>query len=128
MKDYFDLKNPISINGKKVTKLEYDTSAITCDAYIDADAAATAKMAARNMTALTTMEFNPALHLYVGIEAIKAVNPEIDTMDLERLKGFDLVQVTRIGRAFITGQGQDSTPEDSDPASENTQESTTQAS
>lgn len=41
-----------------------------------------------------------ALHLYLGMFAVIAVNPSIDISDLERIKGFDVLKLTDIGMLF----------------------------
>ena len=75
------------------------------------------------------MEQDGNLHLYLGMEAIIAVNPDIDIADLERIKGFDLVQITRIGRNFISGNAEEtSNQKDLGKESEVIPESITQES
>ena len=61
---------------------------------------------------------------------IIAVNPEIDMSDLERVHGYDVMQIMRIGRDFISGRSEEpssqnssgeqseTTPEPSTPQSE----------
>ena len=51
---------------------------------------------------MSIMELDSALHMYLGMMAIIAVNPEIDVQDLERVKGMDVVKIVRIGRNFIS--------------------------
>lgn len=120
------LKNPIMINGKEVKELTYNTSEITVGQFCEAEQYQFA--AAGNKPTLTTYEFNNGLHLYLGMMAIIAVNPEIDVRDLERIKGYDMIQMAMIGRNFIlTGAGGASDPSSSGDASETTPEHLTQA-
>lgn len=120
------LKNPIMINGKEVKELTYNTSEITVGQFCEAEQYQFA--AAGNKPTLTTYEFNNGLHLYLGMMAIIAVNPEIDVRDLERIKGYDMIQMAMIGRNFIlTGAGGASDQNSSGDASETTPEHLTQA-
>ena len=71
-----------------------------------------------------------ALHLYLGMFAVIAVNPGIDIIDLERIKGFDVLKLTDIGMLFTyrrseatseqkpSAEPSESTAEHSTPASE----------
>lgn len=106
-----ELRNPILINEKEVRTLTYDFNEITCADYTAAfnEAGNRALIAAKNNKPTgTIMEQDGNVHLYLGMHAIIAVNKEIDLMDLERIKGYDLVQITKIGRNFITGKVEDS--------------------
>lgn len=120
------LKNPIMINGKEVKELTYNTAEITVGQFCEAEQYQFA--AAGNKPTLTTYEFNTGLHLYLGMMAIIAVNPEIDVRDLERIKGYDMVQLAKIGRNFIlTGEGAELDQNSSGDASETMPEHTTPA-
>lgn len=127
-----ELRNPIKINEKEVKELTYDFNAITCDAFTAAfnEAGNRALLAAQNNKPTgIIMEQDGNVHLYLGMHAIIAVNPEIDLMDLERIRGYDLVQITKIGRNFITGRVEESSDQNSyEEQSEATPESTTQES
>lgn len=117
-----ELRKPILINGKEIKELTYDFDEISCEAYTKAFGASmsVALVSAQNgKPNANIMEQDGNLHLYLGMEAIIAVNPEIDIADLERMKGFDLVQVTRIGRNFISGNVEEtSSQNDSEKESE----------
>lgn len=94
------LDNPIKINGKEVSELTYDAQEITAEQF----SIACAKSAAVDKTRAVTLklkENDHALHLYLGMMAIIAVNPDIDVSDLERIKGFDVIDLTNIGTFFI---------------------------
>lgn len=120
------LKKPIMINGKEVKELSYNTDEITVGQFCEAEQYKFASSG--NKPVLTTYEFDSALHLYLGMMAIIAVNPHIDITDLERVKGYDMVNIARVGRNFIlTGAGGNSGQNSSGDTFENTQEPITPA-
>lgn len=94
------LDNPITINGAEVKELTYDPQEITAEQF----SMACAKSAALDKTKSFTFkakENDYSLHLYLGMMAVIAVNPAIDVSDLERIKGFDVLDLTNIGTFFI---------------------------
>jgi hypothetical protein len=94
------LDNPILINGKEVKELTYDPMEITAEMF----SIACAKSAAMDKSKTFTFKMKEndfALHLYLGMMAVIAVNPNIDLSDLERIKGFDVLDLTNIGSFFI---------------------------
>lgn len=101
-KNILALDTPIKINGKDVSELSYDGQEITVDLYMTACAKAAAATAAGGAGAATMKikEVDYNLHLYIGMAAIIAVNPEIDWADLERIKGFDILDIANIGSFF----------------------------
>lgn len=99
-KNILVLENPILINGKKVSELSYDPQEITAELFSVACAKSSAVDKSRSVT-LRLKENDHALHLYLGMMAIIAVNNDIDVSDLERIKGFDVLSLTNIG-AFFT--------------------------
>lgn len=118
-----ELKNPILINGEKVSKLKYDENEITGVLFAEAD---TRKRTNSSGTVAISpaAEFDFALHTYLGYAAIIAVNPNIDWSDLERIKGNDVIAVTRIGRNFMLGVSEeDSQGETSEEPTETSAES-----
>lgn len=127
-----ELRNPILINNKELKELTYDFNLISCDDFTAAfsEAANRAMIAAQNQKPTgNLMEQDGNVHLYMGMHAIIAANPEIDITDLERIKGYDLIQITRIGRNFMLGKVEESSDQsNSDEQSEATPESTTQES
>lgn len=127
MKETLKLNNSIEINGKKLKELTYDFNEITCELYTMASNYADAKTLQANQKgrpSAAIMEQNASLHMYLGMAAIIAVNPEIDVMDLERLKGFDLIKLTSLGRNFIAGRSEEpSEQSNSEEQSEVTPES-----
>ncbi len=132
MKNIFELNNSIDINGKKVKRLEYDFDEITCELFTMASNYADAKTLRANQQgrpSAAIMEQNVTLHMYIGIAAIIAVNPDIDVTDLERIKGFDLIRLSQLGRNFIAGRSAElSDQNNSEERSEVTPESFTQES
>lgn len=121
MKGTIKLANPILVNGKQRNEFIYDTDEITAAAFAKADSNKVAQQAHKGNLA-GAVELDYALHIYLGFAAVEAVNPDIDTADLERVKGADVVKFMRIGRVFITGRSEDSSPETSEDVSETTPE------
>ena len=108
MKEKIKFRNPVLINGNSYKELEYDFDEITCEDYAMAAACADAKAlnaSRQGKAGAPIMEQNVNLHLYLGMFAIMAASREtIDISDLERIKGPDLVEVTKMGRNFIAGR------------------------
>lgn len=102
-KNILVLDNPITINGKEVSELSYDAQEITVSLFSTACAKAAAASTEGGTRVLTqkVKEVDYNAHLYLGMAAVIAVNPGIDFTDLERIKGFDLLDLSNIGRFFI---------------------------
>ena len=103
MKKALKLDAPITVavNGKQtsVTELEYDALEITAAQFSEACARSSA--IDKNKTISFKLRENDyALHLYLGMMAIVAVNPGIDISDLERIKGNDVLKIADIGMLF----------------------------
>lgn len=102
------LDNPIQINGKIVKELTYDANEITALHFAEADAhrqiSTSARIGKGKVGINPTAELDYTFHLYLGIMAVIAVNPEYDVSDLERVKGDDVRQLMGIGRFFISGR------------------------
>ncbi|MGI6156275.1 MAG: early nodulin 20 (N-20) [Enterococcus lemanii] len=98
-KKILTLDNPIAINGKQVSELSYDPMEITAVQFSEACVRSSAIDKAKAFN-FKFKENDYALHLYLGMMAVIAVNPEIDISDLERLKGFDTLRLTDIGMLF----------------------------
>lgn len=96
--DSIKLKHPITVNGKKRSKLNYNAEEITGDMYAEA-----CKKARENTNGTyETAEIDYTLQLYIGFESIIAVNSDIDLADLEiGVRGPDLVKIAGIGRTFF---------------------------
>ncbi len=124
------LDNPIQINGKEVKELTYDANEITAIHFAEADAhrqlATSSRITKGKVGINASAELDYTFHLYLGIMAVVAVNPEIDVTDLERAKGDDVRQLMGIGRFFITGRSAEASRQNSsDAASETTPELST---
>ena len=126
-KNTLTLKNPIMINGEKVSEMTYDTNEIDGVLFATAENKKKAAAGMKNMTITAAAEFDFGLHLYLGFAAIIAVNPSYDFSDMERIKGHDVVEVMQIGRNFMLASDKASPESDSDEHTETTPESTTQA-
>lgn len=122
------LDNPIKINGEMVEELTYDPQEITAEQF----SIACAKSSALDKTQSVSFkikENDNALQLYLGMMAVIAVNPKIDIKDLERIKGFDVLDLTNIGMLFMLRKSAaPSAASSSVEQSENTENSTTAAS
>ena len=126
MKGVITLKNPITVNGKPVTELHYDTAEITGALFCEADSRRRFAAGAKNISIAPAAEFDYGLHLYLGFAACIAAAPEIDFSDMDRIHGADLIEVMAVGRNFIM-QSEDSAQSNSDAPSETTVAPTTQA-
>ena len=93
------LQNPITINGKKVKTLTYDSAGAG--------------------------ELDYSLHAYLAMMAIVAVNSDIDVSDLERISGPDVMELMRIGRNFTTAR---SAAQSEESGSESSSETTLEPS
>lgn len=120
------LKKPIFINNKEVKALTYDTDEIDAEAYARADALSSKFAAATGK--ISMQEFNYGFQLYLGFEAILAVNKDIDIMDLKRIKGHDVQEIAKIGRDFLLKSEEASDQKTSEDQSEITPGSTKPAS
>ena len=108
MQNTLKLDNPILINGKEVSELTYDANEITALHFAEADArrmlATSARVTSQKIGVSTSAELDYTFHMYLGIMAVVAINPEIDAADLERAKGDDARQLMGIGRNFMLGK------------------------
>ena len=121
MKNKITLSNPLTINNKKRTELTYDANEITAQMFAEADARKLTASGSKNGNAAGAAELDYGLHLYLGFEAIIAVNPEIDMSDLERVHGYDVMQIMRSEEPSSqnsSGEQSETTPEPSTPQSE----------
>jgi hypothetical protein len=125
MKGKITLDNPIKIDGKKIETLTYDTNEITSELFAEAEAKKQAAGRA-NGNRSGAMELDYPLHLYLGIAAVLAVNTDYTFEDIARVKGGDIIEISKIGRNF-TMRSEELQDEDSDAQSETSPASTTQA-
>lgn len=122
------LDNPIKINGKDVSELTYDPQAITAEQFSIACAKSAAMDKSKTFT-FKAKENDYALHMYIGMMAVLAVNPDIDITDLERIQGFDILDLTNIGTFFIMRKSAVPSPvSNSAEQSANTDDTSTQTS
>lgn len=124
------LGTPLTVNGKKLNELTYDTNEITVALFAEAEARKLKATTAKAGGLAGAAEMDYSMHLYLGMMAIIAVNPEIDISDLERISGSDVMALMRIGRNFTTSRSEahseenssgeqfETTPEPSTPQSE----------
>ena len=68
------LQNPITINGKKVKTLTYDTDAITVGMFADAEARKLRATSNKGGGSAGACELDYSLHAYLAMMAIVAVN------------------------------------------------------
>lgn len=101
MKQTLILETPLLINGKEIKELDYDANEITALQFSEACMKASELSKNSSSFTLRLKENDYGLHLYLGFEAIIAINPEIDLKDLERIKGKDILKITDIGMVFI---------------------------
>lgn len=125
-KKIMKLTNPIKVNNVELTELSYDYTEITNDLYLEA--AMRSSRINNTMNTAAVREMNEALGLCLGKAAIIAANPSITWEDLDRIKGFDLLDVSNIGRFFITRRQEDLTPAASEKQSGDTASDSTQVS
>ena len=122
------LDDPILINGKQVTELTYDPMEITAAQFSEACSRSAALDKAKSVT-FKMRQSDYALHLYLGMMAVIAVNPDIDISDLERIKGYDVLELTDIGMLFIYRRWEATSKENnSEERSENTVDTSTPTS
>lgn len=131
MRQKLELRQPIMINGKNYKELEYDFEELTCEDYTTAATYADSKTFRASQSGkpnAAIMEQNISFHMYLGMMAVVAANRElIDIADMERIKGYDLIKITQIGRNFIVGRSAEPSAQNSlERQSEVTPESTIQ--
>ncbi|MEZ3446122.1 MAG: early nodulin 20 (N-20) [Lachnospiraceae bacterium] len=111
MRQKLELRHPIVINGKNYKELEYDFEELTCEDYTTAATYADSKALRASQNGkpnASIMEQNVSFHMYLGMTAVVAANREsIDIADMERIRGYDLVEITQVGRNFIAGRSEE---------------------
>lgn len=131
MRKTIELRRPLKINNVDRKTLDYDFEELTCDAYTKAFGYAesmSTQLASSGHAGAAVMEYNGTLHMYLAAQAIIAVNPEIDIADIERIKGYDLVTLTTLGRNFIFGKSEENSDQSNlEEESEDIPEPTVQA-
>lgn len=121
-KEVLKLSKPLLVNGKSLKELSYTLDLDVDDILIAHENRAKAH---NNMDAsMKLVEFDTELHMYVGMQAIIKLNPEIDVRDLKRLSGSDVVPLFRVGRTFFTQTASEENSETSKEPSAPIQEDT----
>lgn len=124
MKGKIELKKAIMIDGNEVNTLTYDTDKITVESYLKALSRATQKSG--GITGVN-IKLDAGAHLILGMYAVLAENPQYDITDIERVTGYDIIQLVDIGMAFIIGR-EEQTTEPSEKQSDPMPKPTTQTS
>ena len=120
------LDQPLLVNGEQRKELKYNPLEITADQFLEACQRAALRDKSSTVS-FKQKENDYALHLYLGMAAVIAANPEISFEDLERVQGYDTLKLTDIGWLFILRtSGATSEENSSDVPSENTAEFSTQ--
>lgn len=101
MKEKIKLLNPIKINGKQVEEMTCDCEEITAEQFGLAANRAHALTQKNASMQMNFMESDTTFHMYIGFMGIIACDNSIDITDLERLRGSDVIRITRLGRSFI---------------------------
>lgn len=126
MKGIIKLKNPIKVNGEEVKEVSFDTEEITAALYAEADVRKRLDAGAKNLVIIPSVEFDFALHAYIGYAAAIAVNPQYAFADMERMHGTDMLSFAEVGRNFLM-KSEDVEQSNSGEQSETMPESSTQA-
>lgn len=124
MKGKIELKKAIMIDGNEVNTLTYDTDKISVESYLKALSRATQKSG--GITGVN-IKLDAGAHLVLGMYAVLAENPQYDITDIERVTGYDIIQLVDIGMAFIIGR-EEQTTEPSEKQSDPMPKPTTQTS
>lgn len=127
MKKELKLENPILIDNEKVESLTYDIEEITAALFATADVKKKRVAGLKNVSISIAVEFDYSLHLYMGMAAVIAVNPDYEFEDIERVKGRDVLELMEIGRSFFMKSAVDSHQNSSEKESETTPEPIEQA-
>ena len=111
------LTNPILIDGKTVSEIAVNTEEITGMLYAEADTKKRIAAGTKNVAIVPAVEFDFALHVYIGYAAAIAANPGYSFNDLERVKGADVISFAEVGRNFLL-KSEDLESSNSDEGSE----------
>lgn len=126
MKGIIKLANNITVNGKELAELQYNTEEITGVLFCEADTKRRIAAGAKNVAIAPAAEFDYGLHLYLGFAACIAADKSLDFSDLERIHGVDVVEIMAVGRNFIL-KSEESAQSTSDEPTETIATHTTQA-
>ena len=119
MKCKIDLVNPILNEKKKCKTLTYDFQEITPQGYMDME----------KFLDISDADFmmNPTWLMGVTMAAIIAVNSNIEFIDLMRIKGSDVITMSKLGRNFTWLAEEGLPAKTSDDVQENMQDTSAQA-
>lgn len=116
-----ELTSPLKVNGEDLTKLQYDTSAITINDLGEVEAERV-KAVGKGQPMATVAQADFLYQILLGMKAIIKCNPQIDFEDLKRIKGYDLTLIAKIGINFFlppAAQEQNSSEEQQEGTQEN---------
>lgn len=85
------LLNALEINGEKRKELSYDIEALSAEQFAECSVKA-------GLVSNRVMELNATLHEKIGQYAVINTDRDIDSADLDRLTGRDIVSLAKIGR------------------------------
>lgn len=108
MSEKITLKNPLKVAGKTYKELTYDTNKIDIPAFSAAEAIKLKLTTDRGGASALTPELDYSFQLGIGMMAIIAENPNIDSDDLMRLSGEDVRKVHKIGQLFMLASDESS--------------------
>lgn len=127
MKKTLILDIPVLINGKERKEFDHDAQEINTELFLEACRRAEEANYSK-VVSFKQKENETILHMYLGMAAVIAVNPDISFEDLSRVKGFDILKFADIGWFFILRTSEEASKENnSDGRSENTAEHSTPA-
>lgn len=97
MKRELELKKPLLVDGKEITKLYYDF-----DLFTEAMLARAEKIETESTQGIhPVLENNYGYHRIIAKMAIEAATPGVSYEDLSRVSGLDLFIFSKVGRDFL---------------------------
>lgn len=100
-KETIKLRTPLLINGVEKTELTYDVNELTVNHLAKAEGLKV-KIGGKDLAcSINLAQADYTLHIFIGMMAVIAVNPEIAVEDLQRLKGYDVAQLADVGAGFF---------------------------
>ena len=92
--DKIKLLHALKVTGVERKELEYDTELLTAEQFINCSTRA-------GLVSNRVMELNATLHEQLGQTAIMNADRDVDSADLDRLTGRDIVSLAQIGRSMF---------------------------
>lgn len=102
MSNIIQLTVPLKVNGTDLTELTYDTSLISIEDLAEIEKERSQKLGGQGGSVFRVLQNDTLMHALLGMHAVMKVNPQIDINDLNRLKGYDLYQMSLIGMRFFS--------------------------